>query len=51
MDKDGKVNWIINGSWDVKIEIAPVISIEGTADNPIYKTGPYTVAWERRLPP
>lgn len=51
MDKDGKVNWVINGNWDSKIEIAPVVSVEGTPDNPIYKTGPYTVAWERRLPP
>lgn len=51
MDKDGKVSWIINGNWDSKIEIAPVISIEGTADNPVYKTGPYTIAWERQPPP
>ncbi|XP_073994290.1 oxysterol binding protein isoform X1 [Rhodnius prolixus] len=51
MDKDGKVSWIVSGTWDTKIEVAPVTSIEGTHDNPIYKTGPYTVAWERQSPP
>uniref|UniRef100_T1HCH5 Oxysterol-binding protein n=3 Tax=Rhodnius TaxID=13248 RepID=T1HCH5_RHOPR len=50
MDKDGKVSWIVSGTWDTKIEVAPVTSIEGTHDNPIYKTGPYTVAWERQSP-
>lgn len=51
MDKDGKVKWIINGSWDNQIEIAPVISTGGTPDNPVYKTGDYTLAWRARKPP
>ncbi|XP_075218829.1 oxysterol binding protein isoform X2 [Lycorma delicatula] len=51
MDKDGKVRWIINGTWDNQIEIAPVISTEGTPDNPVYKTGEYTLAWRIRKPP
>lgn len=51
MDKEGKVKWIINGTWDNQIEIAPVISTGGTPDNPVYKTGDYTLAWRLRKPP
>ncbi|XP_033210277.1 oxysterol-binding protein 1 isoform X2 [Belonocnema kinseyi] len=46
-----EVKWVVQGTWDTKIEIAPVISTSGTPDNPVYKTGPYVLAWKRRLPP
>lgn len=46
MDKEGCVRWVVNGTWDTKIEIAPVIGTEGTKDNPVYKTGHYTTAWK-----
>lgn len=51
MNADGQVKWVLNGTWDNKIEIAPVISTNGTKDSPIYKTGNYKTIWSRRLPP
>ncbi|KAK6640657.1 hypothetical protein RUM44_012354 [Polyplax serrata] len=50
MDSKGDMKWVVNGEWDNKIEIAPVISSSGSPDNPVIKTGPYVVAWERKLP-
>uniref|UniRef100_A0A0A9W5Q0 Oxysterol-binding protein 1 n=1 Tax=Lygus hesperus TaxID=30085 RepID=A0A0A9W5Q0_LYGHE len=47
----GEVLWIVNGTWDAKIEIAPVTSVEGSTENPIYKTGPFRVVWQRAMPP
>ncbi|KAK0076277.1 hypothetical protein PV326_010913, partial [Microctonus aethiopoides] len=40
MNANKEVKWVIQGTWDSKIEIAPVISTSGTPDNPVYKTGP-----------
>ncbi|KAJ9599602.1 hypothetical protein L9F63_009919, partial [Diploptera punctata] len=52
MDSDGNVKWVVNGTWDNKIDIAPVISTErASPDNPVFKTGPYTCAWKRKYPP
>ncbi|XP_071572987.1 oxysterol-binding protein 1 isoform X2 [Temnothorax nylanderi] len=51
MNSNKEVKWVVQGTWDSKIEIAPVISTSGTPDNPVYKTGPYILAWKRRLPP
>ncbi|XP_021708221.1 oxysterol-binding protein 1 isoform X2 [Aedes aegypti] len=51
MDNSNQVKWVINGTWDSKIEIAPVTSTSGSAENPVYKTGNYKTAWSRRLPP
>lgn len=39
------------GTWDDKVDIAPVISSSGSPENPIYETGPSIVAWKRRMPP
>lgn len=50
MNSNKEVKWVVQGTWDSKIEIAPVISTSGTPDNPVYKTGPYTLAWKRRVP-
>ncbi|XP_044002352.1 oxysterol-binding protein 1 isoform X2 [Aphidius gifuensis] len=51
MNANKEVKWVVQGTWDNKIEIAPVISTSGSADNPVYKTGPYVLAWIRRPPP
>jgi len=48
MDRNGSVKWVVQGTWDNKIEIAEVISSTGNSDNPVFKTGPYKVAWKRR---
>ncbi|XP_018054647.1 PREDICTED: oxysterol-binding protein 1 isoform X1 [Atta colombica] len=50
MNSNKEVKWVVQGTWDSKIEIAPVISTSGTLDNPVYKTGPYILAWKRRMP-
>ncbi|XP_038107720.1 oxysterol-binding protein 1 isoform X2 [Culex quinquefasciatus] len=50
MDNASQVKWVINGTWDSKIEIAPVTSTSGSAENPVFKTGNYKTAWNRRLP-
>lgn len=50
MDSKGNMKWVVAGEWDNKIEIAPVISSNGTSDNPVIKTGPYTLAWLRKMP-
>ncbi|XP_014209543.1 oxysterol-binding protein 1 isoform X2 [Copidosoma floridanum] len=51
MDENKQAKWVIQGTWDAKVEIAPVISTSGSADNPVYQTGPYVPAWKRRMPP
>ncbi|KAB0790728.1 hypothetical protein PPYR_15720 [Photinus pyralis] len=50
MDSLKNVKWIINGTWDDKVEIAPVIGSSNTLENPVYQTGAVTVAWKRRMP-
>ncbi|XP_066251776.1 oxysterol-binding protein 1 isoform X2 [Euwallacea similis] len=50
MDK-GNVKWVINGTWDDQVEIAPVIGNTGTASNPVYQTGNPVLAWKRRPAP
>ncbi|KAK2587461.1 hypothetical protein KPH14_003169 [Odynerus spinipes] len=50
MNANKEVKWVVQGTWDSKIEIAPVISTSGSPDNPVYKTGPYILAWKRRMP-
>ena len=49
MDKKGNMKWVVNGEWDNKIEIAPVISASNNCA--VVKTGPYILAWERKMPP
>ena len=43
-DSNGQVCWVLTGTWDKAIEIAPV-----SADGNTY--GEYKLAWERRPPP
>nr|CAD7198943.1 unnamed protein product [Timema douglasi] len=50
-DQDGNAKWVLSGTWDDKIDIAPVIESSGSPKNPVFKTGSYMTAWERKLPP
>ncbi|RZC40195.1 Oxysterol BP and/or PH domain containing protein, partial [Asbolus verrucosus] len=50
MDAGGSVKWIINGTWDDQVEIAPVTGSTGPPSNPVYETGSSVVAWKRRMP-
>lgn len=50
MNAQGTATWVVNGSWDCKVEIAPVLSVSGSEDSPVYKTGNYNTIWTRRMP-
>lgn len=50
MNGEGQVKWVINGNWDSKMDIAPVLSSTGTGDNSVYKTGNYKTIWIRNMP-
>lgn len=51
MDPQKQVKWVLNGTWDVKMELAPVTGVSGSTENPVYKTGNYKTIWQRRMPP
>ncbi|XP_015370661.1 PREDICTED: oxysterol-binding protein 1 [Diuraphis noxia] len=51
MDKDNEIKWVINGTWDNKVEIAPVTKFEGPIESPTCQTGSYILAWQRQAPP
>lgn len=46
-----KTAFLIPGTWDDKVEIAPVTGSAGSPENPVYQTGPAKMAWKRRMPP
>jgi oxysterol-binding protein 1 len=50
MNRDSQVKWVLNGTWDSKLDIAPVISTTGSKENPVYKTGSYKQVWVRPPP-
>lgn len=50
-NQDGAPKWYINGTWDDKVEIAPIKGVSGPSDDPVYDTGKSIVAWKRRMPP
>ncbi|XP_062122485.1 LOW QUALITY PROTEIN: oxysterol-binding protein 1-like [Drosophila sulfurigaster albostrigata] len=51
LNRHKQAKWLIRGTWDEQIEIAPVLRTQGTPDNPSYSTGAYKVAWRRRPAP
>lgn len=51
MDRSNQVKWVLNGTWDSRMEVAPVTSTSGSIENPVYKTGNYKNIWTRRMPP
>ncbi|KAF7287694.1 oxysterol binding protein isoform X2 [Rhynchophorus ferrugineus] len=48
---NGNVKWVINGTWDNQVEIAPVTGNTGSTSNPVYQTGTPIIAWKRNDPP
>ncbi|XP_014258662.1 oxysterol-binding protein 1 isoform X2 [Cimex lectularius] len=51
LDEKDVVHWIIRGTWDSKIEIAPVTNVEGVSPGSVeQKKGPFKLAWERNEP-
>lgn len=51
MNSGAQVMWVINGTWDSRIEIAEVTSTSGSNENPVYQTGTYKTIWNRKMPP
>jgi len=51
INRNKEVKWLIRGTWDDQIEIAPVLRTHGSLDNPSYTTGEYKTAWKRRPAP
>ncbi|KAH8365054.1 hypothetical protein KR200_009801 [Drosophila serrata] len=51
MNPNNEVKWVVRGTWDAKIEIAPVLKTTGTSSNPTYTTGDFKLAWRRRPAP
>jgi len=41
----------VRGTWDLKIEIAPVLKTTGSPSSPTYTTGDFKLAWRRRPAP
>jgi hypothetical protein len=50
MDKEKQVKWVLNGTWDNKMELASVTSTSGSAENPVYRTSNYKTIWQRQMP-
>ncbi|XP_036323400.1 oxysterol-binding protein 1 [Rhagoletis pomonella] len=51
MNRNKEVKWVLRGTWDSSIEIAPVLSTSGTVDSPVYQTNGYKTVWTRRESP
>lgn len=53
MDSQEKVSWVLNGTWDGKMETCEVLKQKDSDKNgkPTLELGPSRVLWERRLPP
>jgi hypothetical protein len=52
VDKDGTPKWVLQGTWDNKVEAAKVINSHGsTKGKPILETATPKVLWKRVYPP
>ncbi|RWS29937.1 hypothetical protein B4U80_06650 [Leptotrombidium deliense] len=52
IDKNGIPKWVLQGTWDMKMEAAKVISSHGSSKGkPILETATPKVIWKRVLPP
>jgi hypothetical protein len=50
-DAGGKARWVLQGSWDEKIEGAKVLNTIEQKGKTVYETGPTKVLWQRQYPP
>ena len=52
VDKDNSPKWVLQGTWDNKIEAAKVIDSQGTSKGkPILETSTPRIIWKRNLSP
>ena len=51
-DSAGVAGWVLQGTWDERVEGAKVIkTVETAPGKTVYETGPTKVLWERKYPP
>ncbi|XP_013788509.2 oxysterol-binding protein 1-like [Limulus polyphemus] len=51
-DKEGRANWVLQGTWDHKIEGARVVGSHGSVKGkPLLETSTPKVLWKRVMPP
>jgi len=56
VNKDGDFKWVLQGTWDNKMEAAKVLSssqklVKGQHNKPLVETGTLKQIWKRVLPP
>ena len=47
-DSSGKANWVIQGTWDDKIDGAKVLTTSESKGKTVFETGPTTLMWQRK---
>ena len=47
-DKAGKARWVVQGTWDEKLEGAKVLQTIENKGKTVYETGPTKLLWQRR---
>jgi hypothetical protein len=50
-EASGKARWVVQGTWDERIEGSPVLKAEETKGKLVYETGDKQLLWQRRYPP
>ncbi|XP_017776763.1 PREDICTED: oxysterol-binding protein 1 isoform X2 [Nicrophorus vespilloides] len=51
MDTSDTVKWIINGTWDDRVDVSQVTKpVSGSNNNSVYETGAPALAWKRNMP-
>lgn len=51
-DSSGNARWVLQGTWDAKIETSKVIGAHGSVKGkPLLETTTPKVLWRRNLPP
>ena len=50
-DSNGVAKYVLNGTWDDKMEGAPIVNTTESKGKPVFETGPSKVLWQRRMPP
>lgn len=51
-DASGAARWVLQGTWDERVEAAKVIkTVESGKGKIVYETGESKVVWQRRYPP
>lgn len=50
-DSASKARWVVQGTWDDKLEGSPVLKSDESKGKLVYETGDKQLLWQRRYPP